>query len=439
MVGRARILFRRLSLNGSSRSLPLEEERWRGERVAAMREFQLAKLRSLWTEAIANVPYYQDLVSSGQACRDFRSIDQFRAEVPVLTREMLGREAERFRRATPPHHYLATGGSTGTPVRLGCWKGEGVASAGLNQWVGRMANGMKFSDPVALIWGHIHLLGSGVKGRINHQVRAVKDFLLGYLRVNAYQMGMDDALKGYRAIRRFRPKVVIGYAAALDLWARHCIQQGLTLSDIGVRLCVACSEVFPQQDSRTLLSEFLGAPVVMEYGGVDFGVCAYELWKENRYRVFWNTHFLEASEGGALVVTSLTPRYLPLFRYRNGDECDDPSVEDGGVTSFAAIRGRIDDLLRMPDGRCIHSVGIFHCIHQEPVSFIQLVRRPGQMVVRLAAERLPEESQLRIRARLSRLHPDLGRCEIQVVNDVTANRAGKRRWIVDEAQPPAKG
>jgi phenylacetate-coenzyme A ligase PaaK-like adenylate-forming protein len=427
---------RRLFIGGRLAAAEKRRQTWLKTGAEEMAAFQLPRLREAWREAVQHVPYYGNLVRRGLACADFESFEEFRGGVPVLTRAILASEGEAFRRAEPPARILMTAGSTGTPLRFGCFKAEDIEATAINQWAGRLSNGMRPDDRVLTLWGHSHLLGTGFKGVLRGRLRQAKDALLGYRRINAYSVGPEEAVAYYQAAKRFRPRVVIGYACALDLWARQCLGKGLSLRGDGIALCVACSEVFPQADSRRVLEEFLGCQTVMEYGGVDFGVCAYELLGQDGYRTFWWSHFLETEGGaadGALLITSLTKRYLPLFRYRNGDECSGAQIAASGhVVGFGQIQGRVNDTLTMPDGKVIHSVGIFHCIHQEPVWAIQLVQSPGGLRIRLAADGISPAALVRIRARLRDLHPGLESVPIEIANDLVTNRAGKRRWIVQE-------
>lgn len=397
---------------------------------------QLTRLQERWAEAVHNVPYYHNLVARGDVPATLESIAMFRRTVPILTRETLIAQRDQFQRDAPSHHELMTAGSTGNPLRFGNWKDEAIAHTGVNQWVGRLHNGMAPDDKVFMLWGHSHLLGTGIQGRLKNLKRKTQDWLLGYRRVDAYHVEPTRAIAYLDDLRRFRPQIIIGYACALDMMARHNLAAGRSADALGIKLCIACAEMFPQPDSREVLQPFFGCPVVMEYGGVDFGVCAYELVGESGYCIFWWSHLLEVegdSAEGPLLVTNLTERYLPLFRYRNGDACEGADVDTSGVLQgFAAVKGRVNDTLEMPDGRVIHSVGLFHCIHQEPVWSIQLVVGDDGMRLRLATDKMTEAMESRIRSRLGDLHPDLAACPIDVVDDVATNRAGKRRWIVDE-------
>lgn len=430
-------LARRLALGHRLRTAKERGREWMQTPPDAIAARQLASLRERWREAVANVPYYRSLVEAGDAPRDFGSLAEYRDSVPVLMRETLVDQAEQFARDAQPHHVLMTAGSTGVPLRFGNWQAEEADHTGVNQWVGRFQNGMTLADRVFMLWGHSHLLGTGVRGDWKGALRKTKDGLLGYRRMDAYHLEPEISRAYLDVMARYQPQVVIGYACAVDMWVRNNMGRSGLARQAGVRLCIACSEMFPFPDSRDVIGEFLGCPVIMEYGGVDFGVCAYEIADRGEYRTFWWSHYLEVEEGtadGQLLVTNLTARYLPLFRYRNGDACEGARLAaTGHVDAFKAIGGRVNDVLDMPDGRKVHSVGLFHCVHQEPVRFIQLVvGRDGSMRLRLASDTLPDGAEARIRKRLTDLHPALTSCPIDVVADVAANRAGKRRWIVHE-------
>ena len=404
-------------------------------------EIQLSLLRKRWQEATKNVPYYQQLVASGDAPKDFSSLAEYTSSIPIFTKEILCKNQSLFRRKESPANTLMTAGSTGEPLRFGIWKNELVNHTGIPQWTGRFHNGMGIQDRVFLLWGHSHLLGTGIRGRVQGFLRRLKDSSMNYLRVDAYHIDPDISKKYHTEMISFRPKVVIGYSCTLDLWARQCLANGLSTKNLNLKLCICCSENFPHPDSREVLQKFLGCPVIMEYGGVDFGVCAYEVLQQSKkYCTFWWSHFLEKDPGKKnrqFLVTNLTNRYLPLFRYANGDECEgEETLNSGHIRSFKRVKGRVNDFLEMPDGRSIHSVGLFHCIHQEPeVWSIQLIKSAAKFRIKLAGNDLPRSSENRIRNRLGDLHPYLKNVPIEVEKDVLTNRAGKRRWIVQEQKP----
>jgi phenylacetate-coenzyme A ligase PaaK-like adenylate-forming protein len=143
----------------------------------------------------------------------------------------------------------------------------------------------------------------------------------------------------------------------------------------------------------------------------------------------------EPSDGGEkpLLITSLYRRYVPLIRYQVGDAIEDAqTLPHGHVARFDAIAGRVNDVIVLGSGDAVHSVAVFHCVHQEKVHNIQMVLRDEGVDLRLVSpetDRAPMEA--RIRARLAQVHPVLANARFEYLEDLETNRAGKRRWFVD--------
>jgi len=209
---------------------------------------------------------------------------------------------------------------------------------------------------------------------------------------------------------------------------------------------MATAEPLPRADRRALLAETFRCPVVQEYGGVEFGQVAFGI-DLTPFEVYGDLNYVEAASAPVdtpqdrpLLITSLYPRYLPLFRYEVGDACQDPDVmPHGHVRSFARVAGRVNDQITMADGAAVHSVAIFHCRHQEPsVITIQMRLTDDAIQILLVGkdtDRIPasrEAAAQRIRTRLGQVHPALGQAQITWVEDLGTNRAGKRRRFVDK-------
>lgn len=422
--------LRKLLMNDRLRQAEDLGQRWLNTEPEDIRHYQLNALQDQWSAAIRQIPYYQKLVADGQAPQTIESLRQYAQEIPILTKDDIRRAPELFQRAEPPDYTAQTAGSTGEPLKFGLFRHESVNHTAVNQWVGRLANGMTKASRVFLIWGHSHLLGTGLRGRLRGWVRKQKDAIASYRRVDAYYLSPQIARQYYREMQRFNPEVVIGYSCALDQFALANMD---IINPVGVRLVIACAEVFPRPDSRATISEFFGAPVVMEYGGVDWGVGAYEITKSNGYKVFWWSHLLETDDNGELLVTALTRRYLPLFRYRCGDIIEGDQSVETSILAFDSVKGRVNENIVLSDGFQLHSVALFHCVHQENVRQLQLsVKGNGDLTLLLVAPDLDTEGQNRIRRRLSDLHPALGKMPIKLVGDIPTNQAGKRRWIIRE-------
>lgn len=410
---------------------------------ATLAHNQLVALQRVWQDATADIPYYAHLVHDGLAPAEISTWDDFR-QVPYLKRQLLQDRPELFkRRSRPSSGSCITAGSTGTPLEIGMDQPERdlMRIVKMSEW---QRFGYKPDSRLFLIWGHSHLLGPGWRGRVNHVRRKAADYFMGYKRVDAYRMTPADCRRYAAALIKYRPLGVMGYASALDMFATHVAERRDELRALAVKFVMVTAEALPRADSHALLADTFGCPVVQEYGGVEFGQVAFAV-DHAPFEVYGDVNYVEvlpspaaASLDRPLLVTSLYPRYLPLIRYEVGDACREPDLlPHGHVRRFARVAGRVNDQIILSDGAAIHSVAIFHCIHQESaVLNIQMRLTDRGITIRLIASSREEvrkdDVSQRIRARLTQVHPQLGQATIEWADDLQTNRAGKRRWFVDQ-------
>ena len=104
----------------------------------------------------------------------------------------------------------------------------------------------------------------------------------------------------------------------------------------------------------------------------------------------------------------------------------------GHVANFDAIAGRLNDVILLDNGDAVHSVAVFHCVHQEQVHNIQMVLHDDGVDLCLVSSEPDRPSmEARIRGRLGQVHPLLANVRFKYLEDLETNRAGKRRWFVD--------
>jgi phenylacetate-coenzyme A ligase PaaK-like adenylate-forming protein len=411
-------------------------ETWDDSRTS---DLQLCKLRQVWQDCVADVPYYAELVARGEAPIEIKEWPDFYA-IPELTRRQLQDFQEKFqRRSGPPDFKRMTGGSTGNPVRFGMWKSEDrvLRLLKLVLWI---RAGYQLDSRLFLIWGHSHLLGTGWRRHSRHLERKAKDWLLGYRRVDAYRLNPEICHAMAREFLSFRPDGLIGYASALDYFVRATTDFSEAFAKCGCRFVMPSAEPLPKPDSRELLRRTFNCKLIEEFGGVDFGQVAMR-FEDGFFEVFPEHNILETrcmtADGGveeAALVTTLYRRYTPLIRYRQGDAlAGAEKLAHGHVARFARLDGRCNDMIRLASGSTIHSVAVFHCIHQEPsVLNIQLALENQEARLRLVTTPGYDQNvEQRIRQRLGQVASELSECDFERVSDVETNRAGKRRWYVD--------
>ncbi|MEM8836059.1 MAG: hypothetical protein AAGD00_09590 [Planctomycetota bacterium] len=414
---------------------------------ASRKAFQLETFNNLWRGYRERIPFYRELVESGQAPETFNSWEQFADVMPVVDRPLVqSRLPDLTDPSQPPDKHFVTGGSTTEPVSIPGWKHE-VDLVEPNRWYGRDFYGIRPSDKMFMIWGHRHLLGTGLQFQINWRLRLLKDRLLGYERHNAYKLNKEAARHAADRIATFKPGYVLGYSSSLELLGRA--NEGRTdLRDLGIKCSVGCAEPFPSELGPEKISTLLNAPSAMEYGSIEAGIVAHT-HPDGGYRVFWRTYMIEATHDGPgggkqIYLTSLTPRCFPMVRYAIGDEIKPTPGEPAiGPARWEYVIGRANAYLEFPSGEQIHSVGIAHCIDPETALHrFQIIDRHGAATIRLVAPDIPADERKaiegRIYQRLHNLNPILDDTPIEWVEQLFETRAGKVPIVVSQKKIEAE-
>ena len=90
-------------------------ERWSRDELET---FQLERLNAIWAEAIVHVPWYRELHALTRMPERFDSLDEYRATVPVLSKDDVRARPEAFlSERARKGDWHRTGGSTGAPMR----------------------------------------------------------------------------------------------------------------------------------------------------------------------------------------------------------------------------------------------------------------------------------------------------------------------------------
>ena len=402
-----------------------------------IRAWQLDQFNDQWQTIRHSVPYFARLNHEQKLPERFSSWQQFKEHMPLMDRKTLQTNREGIHdRRRKPDFWKSTGGSTAEPVQMGAWTSENKF-AQRDLWFARSWFGVTPSARLFLIWGHSHLLGTGLRGRINGVKRKLSDVILGYFRCSAYDLSDEKLRVAAESLLQFRPDYVVAYAGALDLFTR--VNQDLRSSfhKLRLKVAIATAESFPKADSVEFIADILGCPVVMEYGSVETGLLAHQV-PEGNFKIFWRHYFLEGKESDHLpgsyeiFITSLYPRACPLVRYRIGDLISENPDDEKFAQEFLGVVGRCNDLLSLPNGKTIHSEAFSHAVKESrSIANFQVVQSAdGDIALNyVAAAPLEEVELMHIRDRLTRINPDLKNIPIEKVELLEQTIAGKTRRI----------
>lgn len=397
---------------------------------------QLALLNEQWQLITRESPYFQELSVERGLPSEFATLEEFSERVPAMNRATVQRAGSRLWNGSKPSEFQRiTGGSTSQPIQMPAWNSE-LKFTAADMWVARSWYGISPASRLFLLWGHSHLLGSGVGGWIRGRKRTFYDFLVGYCRHSAYDLSEPALREGARRLIRFRPDYVIGYSVALDLFARAVGDLAPELREAGVKVVIATAEGFPFADSEARLSELFNCPVAMEYGSVETNVVAHT-HPTGGYRVFWRTHLVEVlgeDRRGPILVTSLYPRATPLVRYELGDEIELGGLGERrpGIDAFERVIGRCNDFIALADGTPVHSEAVTHAVRGcSAIQSYQAVQQGGVIELRFISDRpLLDDEVLGIRSRLGRIHADLASVTLAQVERLEQTVAGKTPMVL---------
>lgn len=410
----------------------LEETQWLP--WTQLRDLQLERLRAHLAWARDHVPYYREQFRArGIDPADIRSVEDL-ARVPYLTRDALRTRFDDLtaRARLPRVQRLTTGGSTGLPVPfLVDAERMGVADAirlRAQRWFGLEPGGRE-----VVLWGSPIELGR------QDRVRALRDRLLNSVLLSAFDMGEPALQRHVRAISRYRPTKIYGYASALYLLARYAAARGWR-PPAGLRAVFTTAEpLFDFQ--RAAIAEAFGCRVATEYGARDAGLIANECPAGSLHvpaeGVVVEVDGAEPGQVGEIVVTNLYSAAFPIIRYRTGDlGCLEPGPCACGraLPRLRSVEGRRTDFLVTPDGRVLHALSVIYVLRDAAaVGSFRVVQRALDDVSVLVVPdgRAPLERGV-LAERLERVLGRGVRVTVQEVAELPTTGSGKFRYVVSE-------
>jgi phenylacetate-CoA ligase len=378
----ARHLFHPLSLWRSGdlaqRRYLREFERTQLLPAEEIRALQLARLQSLLDHAYRNCPFYrQRFERAGLVPSDIRQLADLQALPPLTRTDVQEQRDALVARGWPADDLIPnqTGGSTGTPISFFLSR-DRVCSRAAASWRHNRWAGWDIGHRAAVLWGAPRdAPPAGWRGWLR---RVLLDRLL-YL--DTGHLTEADLARFHAALKRFRPRVILAYAQAAVLFARYLQARGLEA--YRPHSLVTSAEVLTEEERR-LLETVFGCRVFNRYGSRDVSVIASECEAHAGLHTMAEGLYVEVVRGnrpaapgetGAILVTDLLNRAMPLIRYRIGDA---GSWEQGpcrcgrGLPRLREVGGRVTDFLVGRDGRLVSGVFLATYVLAKRVSLGQV-------------------------------------------------------------------
>ena len=397
-------------------------------------QYQLESFNKIWANITRSNPFYKMWKDKHDLPHRINSIEDLK-NFPILTKKDIQKNRGLIFNHLGNYETISTGGSSGEPVKFPTSKNEQNLNYA-NTYLARGWWGIKPLDSYLLFWGHSHLFGTGLSGRINQYKRDLKDWLINTNRLNAYDMSYKTVDNYCKELFRSNPVVIMGYTSIIHKVSRYIKEHNLDIGNkSNLKSVIVTSEVVTNYDIELIESVF-NVPCVIEYGMAETGVIAFQHNKSKNLKVFWDSFICVKNNNNNLLVSTINNRIFPLINYQTDDivKCDDFS----SILLIDEIQGREKDVLNIADKDGVIILSGILMIHilksYKGIYSIQFRQLKGLRVeVRLVAD--SEVSLSNVKQYFLRNiridHADVSEDSFvfKNVNNIEKTIAGKEIWI----------
>ena len=307
-------------------------------------QYQIDHFNKIWQKTIAEIPFYQYWKKKYDLPNFIKNLDELKY-FPSLEKKHIQENEDLIFLSSKNYTSISTGGSTGKPIRLPVSKIETLNSYA-NQYLGRSWWDIKPLDRIIFCWGHSHLFGNGIHGKINQYKRLLYDFIINTKRLNAYDMSSGSINKYCQIINKSNPVTIIGYTSSIYRIAKYIDENNFDINNnSNLKAVVVTSETVTNYDIN-LIEKIFNTPCVIEYGMAETGVIAYSS-KENSENMdlFWDTFIGIKDDKNILNITTISERIFPLINYKTDDLIE--SNDNHSILKIKKILGRKNDFLKI--------------------------------------------------------------------------------------------
>ncbi|HEY1558480.1 MAG TPA: hypothetical protein VGF94_26830 [Kofleriaceae bacterium] len=423
-----------------------ETERWEPK---ALQEVQVGLLRRLLRHAHRHTQYYRTLLDArGLRPEDFVQPDDL-AQLPLLDRATVRATMRERTASAPPAAVIrkTTSGSSGQPVEV-LYNAESRHWRDATRWRGYGWSGYRIGMRALHYWGFVpsQLPTWWQRGKL-----AADRLLKRDLYIDCTPRG-DAALAGVvDELRKFRPQVIVSYATGAGALARFVERRRLRDWD-DIPVLTGAERLMPHD--REAIERAFG-PAFETYGCREVMLMASECEAHDGLHASMENLIVEVivrepdgrvraarpGETGEVVITDLHNLACPLIRYVNGDlavaHAETRCACGRGLSRIGRIEGRTTETLHDGEGRPVG--GLVFNILLSAIGHVarnfQVVQRADRSVVfkvvPYEGRSLPAREEAILREHAAHYLPG-ARFEIQIVDDIPAAAAGKRKVVVVE-------
>jgi phenylacetate-coenzyme A ligase PaaK-like adenylate-forming protein len=402
-------------------------------------KFQLARFNLIWQYCYQHIPFYKQWSMRHKLPKEIKSLKEL-GEFPALTKQHIQEAQALIFQSGRIKHSISTGGSTGEPTKFPNDPNDMTPYA--NMYLGRSWWGIQPLSNNLMIWGHSHLFGQGINGKINQYKRGLYDKIINTTRLNAYNMSVENLEQYVFCLKQIKPIFIIGYTSCLYKMGKYIRENAI---DIGqqnqLKGIIVTSETVTISDID-LLQQVFGVPVIIEYGMAETGVIASTYKNHQFLQLYWDS-FIGTTYTGrypVLNITTIHDKLFPLINYRTDDIVNIAEEIDGSIIRLSAVKGRKRDILRIKTkkGGMLELSGILmiHILKSYPqIMSIQFEQLKGDIIkINLVSRKMLDLDNVKaffIRE-IRKDHPniDINAFRISQIKKIELTEAGKEKHVL---------
>jgi phenylacetate-CoA ligase len=264
--------------------------------------------------------------------------------------------------------------------------------------------------------------------------------------LSAYKLSEESMHEYAIKLRRFKPKLLIGYSSVLALFAEFL--QANNITDVSPEAIISSAEVlYPYQ--RKLIESVFNCKVFNRYGSREVAHIACECDRHNGMHINAERVYIEflkddkpvePGESGEILVTSLDNYGMPFIRYAIGDigiPSDRICKCGRGLPLMENVEGRSFDIIIGTNGnrlggtfwtillrRTVQGIKQFQVIQNSKSRLDIKIVKDGSLFNSSCIPKLVEKIK-------EYCGSDM-RVEFHVVNSITPTKSGKHRFVISE-------
>jgi phenylacetate-CoA ligase len=418
----------------------LQESQWWSREQ--LEEYQFMQLEKLLNHAYENVPYYRRVFKKrGLKPKDIQTFSDLR-KLPYLTKKNVKENLPDLIATNYPIsrlQYVTTGGSSGTPMGL-YWE-KGLSEAKEWAFVWRQWNwaGHKFSQRSLV-------LRSNVVGRYKNGKRQWWEYdpRNNSLTLSAFDMTEENLFLYVEKIRKYKPRIIMGYASNIFLLVNFLRRQNLRINKIKAILTTS-ENLYPYQ--RKIIEEYLETKIYDHYGNTERNALVMEC-ERGSYHIIPEYGIIELigendkeiiNNGlkGELVATGFN-YVMPFIRYKTEDIAVNSEQTCSCGRKFPLLKrieGRLQEFIVAKNGDLISlgpAVFGIHSSEWTKVNEIQIVqKKKGELLINIVKD--PSFSDKEVKEHIFNLCGERFErqfeFDVAFVGEISRTSRGKYRYL----------